>query len=95
MKKKQPEVLDELMEQGKAALGTLDPDRQDEKPSKSQDDYTAIRQTGKEQMVKVTVRMPEDLVKQLKHRAIDENRTLQDLLIEMARNLIEEEDGGE
>ncbi|MFA0781640.1 ribbon-helix-helix protein, CopG family [Fervidibacter sacchari] len=37
---------------------------------------------------KVTVRMPVDLVKALKHRAIDEGRTFQDLVTEAVRKFL-------
>ena len=90
MKKSQPAVLNELVEQGRAVLETLEPERQDSNTAIQQNVNTVKRQDGKDQMVKVTIRMPEELVKQLKHRAIDENRTLQDLLIEVSRNYMEE-----
>jgi predicted transcriptional regulator len=37
---------------------------------------------------KVTIRMPVDLVKALKHMAIDEGRTFQDLVAEAVREFL-------
>jgi predicted DNA binding CopG/RHH family protein len=46
------------------------------------------QQEGGEVTTKVTVRMPVDLVKALKHMAIDEGRTFQDLITEAVREFL-------
>jgi predicted DNA binding CopG/RHH family protein len=46
------------------------------------------QQEGSEVTTKVTVRMPVDLVKALKHMAIDEGRTFQDLVTEAVRRFL-------
>jgi len=40
--------------------------------------------------VKTTIKMPEEMLKALKHRAIDEGKTMQELVIEAVRKLLEE-----
>jgi predicted DNA binding CopG/RHH family protein len=46
------------------------------------------QQEGGEVTTKVTVRMPVELVKALKHMAIDEGRTFQDLVAEAVRRFL-------
>ena len=56
--------------------------------AKQQAVKTDRRHKEDERTVKVTVRMPEDLVKALKHKAIDEGKTFQDLVTEAVRKFL-------
>ena len=45
---------------------------------------------GLERMTKVTIRLPVDLVKTFKHKAIDEGRTFQELVAEAMREYLKQ-----
>ena len=89
--RKKKDTLSELEERGAKVLEQLEPKgRKAIRTAKQQAIETERRQEGGERATKVTVRMPEELVKALKHRAIDEGRTFQDLVTEAVRKFLEQ-----
>lgn len=83
------DTLTELTEMGARVMEKLEPKgRKDIRMAKQQAVETERQQEGSERTTKVTVRMPVDLVKALKHRAIDEGRTFQDLVAEAVRKFL-------
>jgi predicted DNA binding CopG/RHH family protein len=78
-----------MVEKGAEVLGRLEPKgRKAVRTSRRQAVKTERRQEGGEMTTKVTVRMPVELVKALKHMAIDEGRTFQDLVAEAVRRFL-------
>jgi predicted DNA binding CopG/RHH family protein len=78
-----------MVEKGAEVLGRLEPKgRKAVRTSRRQAVKTERRQEGGEMTTKVTVRMPVELVKALKHMAIDEGRTFQDLVTEAVREFL-------
>ena len=87
--RKKKDTLSELEERGAKVLEQLEPKRRKAfRTAKQQAIETERQQEGSEMTAKVTVRMPVDLVKALKHRAIDEGRTFQDLVTEAVRKFL-------
>jgi predicted DNA binding CopG/RHH family protein len=95
--RKEKDTLSELTERGAKVLEQLEPKRrkaiqmakqQAIQTAKRQDIEMERQQEGGERTTKVTVRMPVDLVKALKHRAIDEGRTFQELVTEAVRKFL-------
>ena len=87
--RKREDTLKEMVEKGAEVLGRLEPkERKAVRTSRRQAVKTERRQEGGEVTTKVTVRMPVDLVKALKHMAIDEGRTFQDLVTEAVRRFL-------
>jgi predicted DNA binding CopG/RHH family protein len=87
--RKVEDTLKEMVEKGAEVLGRLEPKgRKAVRTSRRQAVKTERRQEGGEMTTKVTVRMPVELVKALKHMAIDEGRTFQDLVTEAVREFL-------
>ena len=87
--RREKDTLAELTERGTKVLERLEPKgRKAVRMAKQQAIETERQQEGGERATKVTVRMPVDLVKALKHRAIDEGRTFQDLVAEAVRKFL-------
>jgi predicted DNA binding CopG/RHH family protein len=87
--RKREDTLKEMVEKGAEVLGRLEPKgRKAVRTSRRQAVKTERRQEGGEMTTKVTVRMPVELVKALKHMAIDEGRTFQDLVTEAVRKFL-------
>jgi predicted DNA binding CopG/RHH family protein len=87
--RKREDTLKEMVEKGAEVLGRLEPKgRKAVRTSRRQAVKTERQQEGGEVTTKVTVRMPVDLVKALKHMAIDEGRTFQDLVTEAVRRFL-------
>jgi predicted DNA binding CopG/RHH family protein len=87
--RKREDTLKEMVEKGAEVLGRLEPKgRKAVRTSRRQAVKTERRQEGGEMTTKVTVRMPVELVKALKHMAIDEGRTFQDLVTEAVREFL-------
>jgi predicted DNA binding CopG/RHH family protein len=87
--RKREDTLKEMVEKGAEVLGRLEPKgRKAVRTSRRQAVKTERRQEGGEMTTKVTVRMPVELVKALKHMAIDEGRTFQDLVTEAVRRFL-------
>jgi predicted DNA binding CopG/RHH family protein len=87
--RKREDTLKEMVEKGAEVLGRLEPkERKAVRTSRRQAVKTERRQEGGEMTTKVTVRMPVELVKALKHMAIDEGRTFQDLVTEAVREFL-------
>ena len=84
--KKGRDTLSELTERGAEVMERLG--RKAIQTAKQQAVKTYRRHKEDERTVKVTVRMPEDLVKALKHKAIDEGKTFQDLVTEAVRKFL-------
>ena len=78
-----------MVEKGAKVLGKLEPkERKAVRTSRRQAVKTEGQQEGGEVTTKVTIRMPVELVKALKHMAIDEGRTFQDLVTEAVRRFL-------
>jgi predicted DNA binding CopG/RHH family protein len=91
--RKREDTLKEMVEKGAEVLGRLEPKgRKAVRTSRRQAVKTERRQEGGEMTTKVTVRMPVELVKALKHMAIDEGRTFQDLITEAVREFLRRRD---
>ena len=97
--RKKKDTLSELTERGSKVLEQLEPKsrkaiqmvkQQAIQTAKRQAIETERQQEGVEGTTKVTVRMPVDLVRALKHRVIDEGRTFQDLVTEAVRKFLEQ-----
>jgi predicted DNA binding CopG/RHH family protein len=87
--RRREDTLKEMVEKGAEVLGRLEPKgRKAVRTSRRQAVKTERRQEGGEMTTKVTVRMPVELVKALKHMAIDEGRTFQDLVTEAVRRFL-------
>ena len=87
--RKKEDTLKEMVEKGAEVLGRLEPKgRKAVKTLRRQAVKTERQQEGGEVTTKVTVRMPAELVKALKHMAIDEGRTFQDLVAEAVRRFL-------
>lgn len=87
--RKREDTLKETVEKGAKVLGKLEPkERKAVKTLRRQAVKMERQQEGGEVTTKVTVRMPVDLVKALKHMAIDEGRTFQDLVTEAVRRFL-------
>lgn len=83
---KKTDTLRELQEKGARVLGKMG--RETVRTGRRQTVRTERQREGEtasHRSVKVTVKMPEELVKALKHRAIDEGRTFQDLVTEAVK----------
>jgi predicted DNA binding CopG/RHH family protein len=87
--RKREDTLKETVEKGAKVLGKLEPkERKAVKTLRRQAVKMERQQEGSEVTTRVTVRMPVDLVKALKHMAIDEGRTFQDLVTEAVRRFL-------
>ena len=80
--RKKEDTLTELGKKGKEVMEQLEP------KGKKTEAGRSGRQEVLERTTKVTVRLPVDLVKAFKHRAIDENKTFQDLVAEAMREYL-------
>ena len=83
------DTLSELEERSAKVLRQLEPKgRKAIRMARRQAIELERQQKGDKRTTKVTIRMPEELVKALKHRAIDEGRTFQDLVTEAVRKFL-------
>ena len=79
MRKRKEDTLAELERKGIRVMEQLEP-----RGTRAE----AEASEGLERMTKVTIRLPVDLVKTFKHRAIDEGRTFQELVAEAMREYL-------
>ena len=80
MRKKKEDTLAELGRKGIKVMGRLEP--------RVGTRAEAETSEGLEPMTKVTIRLPVDLVKTFKHKAVDEGRTFQELVAEAMREYL-------
>jgi len=86
---KKEDTLSELAERGAKVLEQLEPKRRKAiRMARRQAIEMESHPKESGRTTKVTVRMPEELVKALKHRAIDEGRTFQELVAEAVRRFL-------
>ena len=81
MRKRKEDTLAELGRKGKKVMEQLEP-----RGTRAE----AETSEGLERMTKVTIRLPVDLVKTFKHKAIDEGRTFQELVAEAMREYLKQ-----
>jgi uncharacterized protein (DUF4415 family) len=81
VRKRKEDTLAELGRKGREVMEQLEP-----RGTRAE----AEASEGLEPMTKVTIRLPVDLVKTFKHRAIDEGRTFQELVAEAMREYLKQ-----
>ena len=80
MRKRKEDTLAELERKGVKVMEQLEPREGTRAKAEASE--------GFEPMTKVTIRLPLDLVKTFKHKAIDEGRTFQELVAEAMREYL-------
>jgi predicted DNA binding CopG/RHH family protein len=82
VRKKKEDTLAELGRKGIKVMEQLEPREGTRAEAEASE--------GLERMTKVTIRLPVDLVKTFKHKAIDEGRTFQELVAEAMREYLKQ-----